>query len=388
MPRPKSDLNYLESIPIIHDFLSDDHPLKPKRVRRYLLDLAVVYPYILEKYQTFDVFLAEKATKKSVFLNKFVENEFNKRMKQNPQQDMINCKNRVLQIQWNFQGFLGYLSTEEERDLRAVSKLLDLQTDNPNFVPTICVLDLLNLYDELPGEGRRRLKTLFWTTWNPIDAVQLRLNDFKLILSDYGDEVFWVKKYRQKTMRKRIVYITTFEKRQYEEFERYCNRNGIGPNDPIFSRLDTNDGKRYSLGSSAMKAYFGYWIHKCRLNENVMPKTIRSLGITQLEPIFKDDKELLDVWSQHKMGIVTQHYVKNTLNRLINHLPQIRTAVGIENVSYLTEEVKVLKEDINTKLNIHDQEIQELKQQRSTAAQEVAKETAQEILHLIKKETK
>lgn len=389
MTKSATDLSFIEVIPIVHDFLTDDCPLNSNQIRRYLLDLTVMYPYITNKYRTFDVFLSQVPNKKATFFNKFIEDEFAVRMKRKPNRDKVNCRNRLIRIVWGVQGFLGKLSGVTGDNYKANHDFIESQIANPDVTSPIDTSDLLYFFDEVPGEGRRRLKFLFWTTWNTIDAVQLCMNDFKSIESEYGP-FYYVKKWRRKTMRSKIIYLGVFEPQFYDEFDRYCTHNDIKGNDPIFSRLieDPENPYRVSLKPCSMRAYFKYWTKKTGANEFIMPKTIRALGITELRNVFKDDTELLQIWSQHHTDIITQHYTKDLLNRYIERMPKIRKTVGIENVRYLTAEVKQLKDDIQFKLDIHDQEIEQLKQKKSPAAQKSAEEFADEILNLVEKKVK
>jgi hypothetical protein len=304
-------------------------------------------------------------------------------MKKKPNRDKINCKNRLLQVVWDVQGLLGYLEGVEGKVLRANRKFIESQTANPNFMPSVSISDLLDAFDEMPGEGRRRLKFLFWTTWNSIDATQLTISDFKPIDTDYG-LFYWIKKFRRKTHTKKIVFLNTFTGAFYKELDRYCSRNNIGENDPIFSRLDKKLDQRFSLNPCTFRAYFKYWAVKAGFNELMGPKTIRALGITRLRSVFEDDYELLEIWSQHHADIITTHYTKDLLDRLTQRMPKIAEAVGIENVSSLTERVKMLKDDIETKLDIHASEIEKLKQKETPVSKEVAQETADEILKILK----
>jgi hypothetical protein len=387
MTRPKIDLTFLETLPIIKTFLEDDCRLPKKKIRRYLLDLAVVYPYIINKYGSFEAFLPIPPNKKSSFFMDFVETEYKIRIKRFPHRNYVNTRNRVLQIMWDLQGFLGYLGV----NLKANNKILELQFPVTDFQPAIHVLDLLHLSDEMPGEGRRRLKLLFWTTWNPVDMVKLCLNDFKHLNSEYG-EFFWVNKRREKTFKKKVIYLNLFEPSYYNELERYCIRNDINSNTPIFSRLvDKEENMRVPLATCTFRAYFRYWARRTGLNELVSPKNIRALGITQLKNAIKDN-DLVDLWSQHKVGTVPTHYIKDSIQKYIELMPQIKKAVGIETVSSLTEQVKVLKDDIESKLDIHALEIEKLKEKHSTPVQEAAREAAQgavkELISLMKKELK
>jgi integrase len=385
MTRSEINTLYLENIPIIHDFLTDECRLKHKQIRRYLLDLAVIYPHITKKYRTFEVFIGQTPNKKAGFFNDFLDYEYNLRMKAKPDRDKVNCRNRLLQIVWDVQGLLGYLEGVEGKNLRANRKLLETQTANPSFIPQINVSDLLFAFDEMPGEGRRRLKFLFWTTWNTIDVTQLSISDFKPIDTDYG-HFYWIKKYRQKTHKKKIVFLNAFTPSFYEELDRYCSRNSIGENEPIFSRFDKKVEERLALNPCTFRAYFKYWAAKAGFNEQVGPKNIRALGIAQLRNVFKDDYELLEVWSQHHADIITTHYTQDLLNRFVERMPKIQNAVGIENVSQLKEQVKVLKDDISMKLDLHTSEIEKLKQKETPLSKEVAQETANEILKLIKRD--
>ncbi|MFW9879533.1 MAG: hypothetical protein ACFFG0_41180 [Candidatus Thorarchaeota archaeon] len=313
--------------------------------------MAVVYPYILKQYGTFETFLDVKPNKKAGFFDKFVEAELIVRMKERPDRNKITCRNRLLRIMWGVQGFLGYLSGVEGENYKANSKLLEDQLPTPDFTSSITPLDLLELFDEMPGEGRRRLKFLFWTTWNGIDAVQFCMNDIHVIDTAYGKK-FWVQKWRRKTRKKKIIYLNLFEPPMINELERYAMRKGIDENEPIFSKgIKDEEGEidHYeSLQTCSLRAYFKYWGRKTGLSELVGPKNIRALGITRLRNILKDDNELLNIWTQHNTSVITKHYTKDLIERFAERLPQINKAVGIENVSVLTEKVKIADQNFET----------------------------------------
>jgi hypothetical protein len=388
MPKKPKDISYLESLPIVADFLKKDTPLAPKRIRRYLLDLAVVYPYIIDKCKTFEVFIDMDANAKAYLFNNFIDREFDKRMKAKPNRDRVNCKNRVLHIIWNIQGLLKFLSAD--RDLRANHHFIEAQMDNTNFINPLTMLDVYDAYEEMPGIGRKRLKFGLFSTWNPVDQTNLFLSDFKRIKTEYGD--FWyIHKYRRKSIKQYVTFINVYDDDFVFEYERFCQRYDIKENDPIFSKTNKSfkrKARRVKITPGAFYAYYKYWINKSKLSPYVIPKYIRPLGITNLEPVFRDDKDLLQIWSQHKQEVLNRHYVKNIIFRMVERYPQIKAANYIGSVSRMQVEIRQLKDDIHNKLDIHDQEIMNLKIKQSPAANEKAEEIAEEIATLVREKLK
>lgn len=347
MVRPKTDLNFLEIIPIIKDFLEDNTVLDKSKVRRYLLDLAKIYPFIIRECRTFDSFLELDRNKKSKFFVEFVNRQVDDLVKRDPSRSRDLIKNRQLQIVWRVQGFLGYLSTE--RDLRGNPKWIEDINPIPNFIRKINIVDVYDLYEILPDKGRRRLKLQFYAGWNNVDLTQLRLDDFK---PTFSNEYFYVAKTRQKTWKKKVVYLNLFGDDFQFELERYCNRYDIKDNDLIFP-----------VGSNAISEYYRSHLQQNKyINQNVTPKYVRQLCFTQLEPVFKQDPDLFDLWTQHKMGVLKTNYIKNYIERLIPLHELIKERVCLGSIKRMKVEIQELKKDIHTELLLQQTRLEKVEQ--------------------------
>lgn len=283
-------------------------------------------------------------------------------MQKNPSRDETNCKNRVLQIVWQVQGFLGYIS--KDRDYRANPKLIEHSTPNPNFIIPISVDDLFDLYDEANSRDRKAIKLEFFTGYNPVDLLQLKLGDFKPI----NDEFYYVHKRRQKTWKKKVNYLNIFDNNFVYEIERYCDRNDIGLNENIFSITPVALWKSYKRV-----------LRKNSFNEKTTPKWIRQLSFTRIEPIFGEESSLFKLWTQHAMGLISTHYIKKYVNKYIELYPKICDAVLIGSLKQTKQRLKILKDEIVTKLDIIDNRLTKVEEQNKTD------EKIDEVLNILKK---
>jgi hypothetical protein len=366
MPRPKISLEHIETIPVVFDFLVEAEKsglLKKKQIRRYLLDLNVMYPYINAEFKTFDNFLELDKNKKALFFNKFKELEFNKRMSTGKITDKTNCLNRILQIVWNVQGLLGYLS--RDKDFRANSKWLESITPNPKFIIPITIDDVYDLYDECKSRDRKALKIEFFTGYNPIDLVNLSLSDFKPI--DVNNEFYYVHKKRQKTWKKQVNFLNVFDSTFYYELVRYCDRNNISEMEPIFQISPIGLYKSYKRV-----------LEKNDYNQYVTPKWIRQLSFTRLEPVLGPDTALFSLWTQHQMGVLSTHYIKKFVSQYIELYPKICDAVLLGSIKKSQEKIKILKDEILIKIEEQDKKIKNLEEKSKT------EEKIDEILNLLK----
>jgi len=346
MGRPRKDLSYIERIPIIADFLKENVIIDDKRVRRYLLEVATIYPFLEERCGGFEQFLnLDRNHKARVFID-FVNRELERRLKKNPEKDRDLVKNRLLQVVWRVQGFMGLISSD--KDLRANSRWIESFTPLPSFVAKITVLDVYDLYEILPDRGRRRLKLQLFTGWNNVDLIDLRLNDFK---STHDNNFLYVAKTRVKTIRKRVAYLNVFDSNFHFELERYCNRYDIGPNERIFP-----------VTSPAISKLYKYYLkrNESALNPKVMPKWIRQLCFTELRPVFKNDPDLYALWTQHKLGVLRSNYIKDYIPRFMELYDDIKGRVCLGNLKRQTIELKELKDDIRLELRLQSDKLDKL----------------------------
>ena len=327
-----------------------------------MLDLNVMYPYILKEYGVFDSFLECDRNKKAFFFNKFLEKEYLIRMDAKPSRDKINCKNRLLQIIWDVQGFLGYIS--RERDLRANHKLIENMTPNPTFINPINVDDVFDLFDEAKARDRKALKIEFFTGYNPVDLLGLTLSDFRTI----NDEFYYIHKKRQKTWKKKINYLNIFDNNFYYEIARYCDRKNISENELIFPITPSGLWKSYKRN-----------LIKNNLNPHTTPKYIRQLAFTRIEPVLGEESSLFRLWTQHAAGVLSTYYVKKYITKFIERYPKICDAVLIGSLKQSQQKIKFLKDEIHTKLDIINTRITDMEEHNKTD------DKIDEILTLIKK---
>ena len=276
-------------------------------------------------------------------MNKFLETEYAFRIKHSKYSNKENCRNRLLQIIWLVQGFLGYLS--KDKDLRANHKFIESITPNPTFILPINGDDIYDLYEDLKARERKALKLEFFTGLNLADVVELELSDFRTI----NDEFYFVHKKRIKTWKKRVNYLNVYDNAFYRELERYCDRNSISENEKIFP-----------LTSMGLYNAYKRILLKNNLNPKTLPKWIRQLSFTRLEPVLGEGTDLFSLWTQHQMGVLSTHYVKKYINQYINLYPKICDAVLIGSLKQTEEKLKFLKTEIETKLDLVDTRLIEI----------------------------
>lgn len=84
-----------------------------------------------------------------------------------------------------------------------------------------------------------------------------------------------------------------------------------------------------------------------------MPSTIRRLCFTRTEKTFSlADKEIYDIWTQHKASLLARHYIMSLMSRIIenNYVEKIQRAVLIGNVEQCISKINGLEkglEEIN-----------------------------------------
>jgi len=278
-----------------------------------------------------------------------------------PDRNKINCKNRLLQIVWEVQGFLGYIS--KDKDLRANHKLIEGMTSNPQFIIPITIDDVFDLYDEANSRDRKALKLEFFTGYNPIDLTQLTLSDFRPV----NDEFYFIHKQRQKTWKKHVNYLNIFDQNIVYELERYCSRNGIDLNERIFSITPTALWKSYKRT-----------LKRNELNEYTTPKWIRQLSFTRLEPVLGEETSQFKLWTQHAMGVISTHYIKKYISNFIEIYPKICDAVLLGSLKKTEQKLKIMKDEIKQKIDSIEDRINRIENERKTD------EKIDEILSLLK----
>jgi len=316
-----------------------------------------------------------------------METEINDRIKINKDKNYDLIKNRVLQIVWQTQGFLGHISTD--RDLRANPKLLESQSVTPSLVPKIKIIDVLDLYEVLPDVGRRRLKLQMYAGYNNIDLVQLRLDDFK---SSTDNDFLYIRKQRQKTRGKKVLFMNIFHRKIFDEYQRFCNRYDIKSNELMFPVTPNAVYKMY-------KSYLKGTLKSLRknppmLNEYTTAKHIRQLNTTLLRPVFSKNRDLFYLWTQHSLPITEKYYIKDQLDRMIILYPHIAERVLLGDLKEITLKLQELEQDIKLDILQTNEKIKELEKKYSSLEQKkefqteiksIIKDTVRETLKEIKK---
>jgi hypothetical protein len=380
MARPKKDLSYLETIPIIKDFLKDNNILTDTRTRRYLLSLAKIYPYIIKQYGNFDFFIELDSNKKAHFFIEYINSEVNKKSKNHPEINYNKIKNNVLHTIWMVQGFLGYLG----KHLRANPKWIEDFTPIPSFTSKINISDIIDLHKILPYKGRTQLEIQTLTGWNNIDLTKLRLDDFTSIKRNTvqididSDDFLYIAKTREKTWKKNVIYLNLFDRQFYDEIERYCRINSIKSSEIIFS-----------VKPPAISELYRYYLKKyTHLNQFTLPRYIRQFCFTQLQDIFKNDPDLFNVWTQHKMGVLRTHYIKNYIERLIPLYPKIKENLVLGNIKTLKIEVSQLKQNIKNEITLQNEKIRNLEEKQKEIEENKIDNIAEKIIAAIYKKDK
>lgn len=377
MGRQKKDLSYLTRIGIIQDFIKENTILSKKKVRRYLLALAKVYPYIISTYKSLDLFLETSSNNKSKLFNEFIRIEVENKSKTNPDRSYTKIKNTELHTVWMVQGFLGYIG----KDYQANSKWIETFTPIPDFISHINMSDIQDLHAVLPYKGRTELEIQTLTGWNNIDLTQLRLDNFNRVREkDLGynldnKEYYYIAKTRQKTLKKKVAYLNVFSQSFYDKIERYCRINNIKSNELIFD-----------IKPPSISAMYKYYLDKySHINQKVIPQYIRQFCFTTLQEIFQDENDLLKIWSQHKIGILRTHYIKNILSRMIPYYQKIKELLEIGGAKVLKLEVKELRKTIKNELELQKERINVLEQKQKEIEEEKIDNLADKILKAIYK---
>ena len=317
-----------------------------------------------------------------------------------------NKKNTYVNYIWRIQGIFKNLN----KLWRANPLLLDLIEASPMHLDedkNIIFDDVIKLYNKLSPKYKMVLKIMMYTGLNPTDLVKLKPVDFLKIknIKKYGNKLyFYVNKLRVKSKGKQVKYLQVYteefmkEIKAYFETEKTLKYNKTNQakkveqlkNDSRFEvvkeyinfiefkgkRNWNNDKKENIFGnikSTAVSDAFSYHNGGDAIVK-VMPSTIRRLSFSRLASAFTqgiEDTDLFNLWTQHKVGVITESYmtllISNTIKKLKNNM--IQEAVYIEKMTkYVKEtielrekigEIKEIKEDIHelNKLTVENEKL-------------------------------
>ena len=299
-------------------------------------------------------------------------------------------RNTYLNYLWRIQGFLSKIGFE----YKANSKNMDKINNNNGFhlASDITYEDVIKLYEKLDNiKYKLILKIMMYCGLNPADIILLRPMDFNktefkdnngISITDY----YILSKFRQKTKGKNTQYLIPFCRNFIEELKEYFERNIIihlkkGKQDKKIDVLKKDNHFKISIKNGKLEETENYikfkgkynWdidknlkifnnmkpnsiyntlkYHrdKNNLNPLLMPMTIRRLCFTKLlDVISLKDRDIYDLWTQHKVGIIETHYIMNYLKRIHSYFKngKIQEAVLIGNKEIFIKEINNNKKGI------------------------------------------
>lgn len=286
-----------------------------------------------------------------------------------------NPKNTYLNYLWRIQGFLSKLGFKYEANPKNMEKI---KSNSFHLSEDITYEDVIQLYEKMDNiKYKLILKIIMYCGLNPIDVILLRPIDFER----YKDTKYYVLvREREKTKHKDTQYLIVFHESFINELKAYFERKikvhlkketqkdkiETLKNDNHFKITDdtTNyikfDGQYNwekdksieifrDLKPNSIADTFKYHAEKNNLNPKLMPSTIRRLCFTRIEKIFSlADKEIYDLWTQHKASLLTRHYIMSLMSRIIesNYVEKIERAVLIGSVEHYIAEINGYKKGL------------------------------------------
>ncbi|HEC37697.1 MAG TPA: hypothetical protein ENI29_05630 [bacterium] len=250
-------------------------------------------------------------------------------------------KNTYLNYVWRIQGFLQRLDFKYTANPREMSKL---HTNGFHLEDEITYEDVIMLYEELDKTKYKLiLKIMIYCGLNPKDILLLKPSDFERYKST---KLFVLVKLREKTKNKDAQFLIVFHESFINELKEYFER---AYDNQIWSKKNTKrifDIKEPSLISDCFK----YTRDKAKLNPLLMPSSIRRLCFTRLEDLFTiSDKEIYKLWTQHKAGILTTHYITSLMKKFIkkDYIDKISKEVLIGSVKQYIKQIESYKESVS-----------------------------------------
>ncbi len=316
-------------------------------------------------------------------------------------------KNTYLNYIWRIQGLFKNLN----KLWRANPLLMDQIEPSPMHLDedeNIDFNDVIKLYSKLSQKYKLLLKMMMYTGLNPADLVELKPVDFRRIYNEkkYGNKpYYYMHKLRVKSKGKQVKYLHVYTMEFMEEIKAYFEmKNTLKYNKTnqakkveklrkfaeeedirvkkINSKIEKKEDKQEPR-CILVKEYKNFieFIHnrdwKKDQKENifgnikstavsdalsyhnggdvqvkVMPSTIRRLSFSRLASAFTqgiEDTDLFGLWTQHKVGIITENYMTQLITLTINKLKDelIQPKVYIENMTEYFKETTTLREKID-----------------------------------------
>jgi len=290
-------------------------------------------------------------------------------------------KNTYLNYVWRIQGLLSKMGRGFEANPKNMKKI---KSNGFHLTADITFDDVQELYDKLNNPKYKvLLKILMYTGLNPADIVKLKPNDFKLYekTNNNGEttfKIYYILKERQKTAHKGVDFLIFFSTSFMEEIKDYFERKIVVKykidekkakiaklqKDPHFKEVESGsenyiqfegnfdwvkDGKKNLFGNikpQAITDNLKYHAHINNLNPQLMPAQIRRLCFTRLMDAFSlRDRDIYDVWTQHKVGVIEKHYLLNLVDRAIPYFEKgkVEESVLLGNVGHYIKEVNGLR---------------------------------------------
>ncbi|MBA7516086.1 hypothetical protein ES705_08131 [subsurface metagenome] len=417
MVKIQINLNYLKEIKPIKDYLMDS-PKSEKSIKTYLLALDKFFPYLVNRFKENMVELKDfdlnayyklntserNKTKKNWLKNDIHNKIFEKWKKLSPEKKSnilmkwaketseTNGKiheNTYLNYAWRIQGLLSKLG----RDYEANPKTLEqLKRNGAKIGSDIEYEDVIELYDKLNNDKYKLiLKIMMYSGLNPIDILDLKPKnffklDYKAVKVELDKDFYYVKKERIKTKRKNVEFLLVFGENFFNEIKSYFERKIIVQMDKSKKeKIETlKDNKHFTIEnetnnyikfigqynwkkdektkifgdikSNTVRDTFKYYIEKLNLNSDLKPMTIRRLCFTLLKRIFPlEDKMIYDLWTQHKIGLIDNFYITDTLEKIIkNYIEKIESLVLIDNLKQISLKVNGYKEKVDKIYNLEN----------------------------------
>jgi len=389
MGRKALYLEYLKGINPISEYIKDS-PKSDKSLKTYLSALNRIFPYLVNRfkdetnYTDFDLdeFLKLNSYEKELIIKEWENNDIpnltfekwkeltsnkkadilmkwsNDQFEQNSKSVNGGKKNTYLVYAWSVQGLLSKLGREYEANPKNMKQM---QASEFHLTDGITYEDVIDFYDKLESARLRLiLKLIMYSGLNPADIVLLKPEDFRKA----KDRYYYVSKDREKTKEKGVKYLLIFsecffneikdffemkiiknlkkesksaEIKKYRKDLRYKIRKETSTAIEFEYHKDWEKDKKCQLfGDSTARSIsdnFRYHIQKHNLNEDIKPQDIRRLCFTRLRSIFSlADKDIYDVWTQHKVKMITRSYITDLIERIIPYLEtgKIQTRVLIE----------------------------------------------------------
>lgn len=316
--------------------------------------------------------------KKSDILMKWVKDSIESKFYTNGKTE----KNTYLNYAWRIQGLLSKLGRNYEANPKTMEQL---KRNGAKIGSEIEYEDVIELYEKLNNDKYKLiLKIMMYSGLNPIDILDLIPKDFKRVDSkvlnfEIDKKYYYVKKIRIKTKHKNAEFLLLFSEEFFNEIKSYFERKIIVQidkskkgkietlkNDKHFSIENEkdnyikfigqynwkNNGKEKIFGnikSNTVSDTFRYHVEKYNINPKLKPMAIRRLCFTLIKKIFPlSDKHIYDLWTQHKIGLVDNFYITNTLENLIKeYIDKIESIVLIDNLKKISIKINGYKDKVD-----------------------------------------